>query len=98
MAGEVLRAGSSPVLVRLPALLVSLFPTAGRRVEVCGNTVDEMIDALDARWPGMRDCIRNSTPAIRRHMNIFVDGKRATLSTRLNGGGDVFILTAVSGG
>jgi molybdopterin synthase sulfur carrier subunit len=98
MADEALRTGSLPVLVRLPALLVSLFPTAERRIEVCADTVDGMIDALDARWPGMRDCICDSTPAIRRHMNIFVQGKRATLSTRLTGGGDVFILTAVSGG
>ena len=36
------------------------------------------IDALDARWPGMRDRLCDSTPAIRRHINVFVDGERAT--------------------
>jgi molybdopterin converting factor small subunit len=89
---------SPPVLVRLPAVLASLFPTAERRLELSVANVDEMIDALDARWPGMRDCIRDSTPAVRRHINIFVDGKRATLQTRLPPGADVFILTAISGG
>jgi len=89
---------SPPVLVRLPALLVNLFPTAERRVELCVGTVEEMIDALDARWPGMRDRICDSTPAIRRHVNVFVEGKRATLATRLAPGADVFILTAISGG
>jgi molybdopterin synthase sulfur carrier subunit len=97
MSNEALRA-SLPVLVRLPALLVTMFPDAERRVAVSGDTVDEMIDALDTRWPGMRDCLCDSTPAIRRHINIFVGGKRATLATRLAAGADVFILTAVSGG
>ena len=87
-----------PVLVRLPALFASLFPTAERRVELSVETVDEMIGALDARWPGMRDRLCDSSPAIRRHINIFVDGQRVTLDTRLAPGSDVFILTAISGG
>jgi molybdopterin synthase sulfur carrier subunit len=57
-----------------------------------------MIDALDFRWPGMRDCLCDSTPAIRRHINVFVAGKRANLATPLAAGADVFILTAISGG
>ena len=89
---------SPPVLVRLAPLLVSLFPSAERRVEVAATTVDEMIDALDARWPGMRDRICDSTPAIRRHINVFVEGRRARLETRLAPGADVYILTAISGG
>jgi molybdopterin synthase sulfur carrier subunit len=89
---------SQPVLVRLAPLLVTLFPDAERTVELSVTTVEEMIDALDARWPGMRDRICDSSPAIRRHMNVFVDGQRATLETRLAPGADVFILTAISGG
>jgi sulfur-carrier protein len=89
---------SAPVLVRLPALFANLFPDAERRVELSVKTVDEMIDALDARWPGMRDRICDSTPAIRRHINVFVEGRRAKLETRLAPGADVYILTAISGG
>ena len=89
---------SPPVLVRLPALFANLFPDAERRVELSVKTVDEMIDALDARWPGMRDRICDSTPAIRRHINVFVEGRRARLETRLAPGADVYILTAISGG
>ena len=89
---------SAPVSVRLPVLFASLFPTAERTVELSAETVSEMMDALDARWPGMRDRLCDSTPAIRRHINVFVDGKRVTLDTRLAPGADVFILTAISGG
>ena len=88
----------APALVRLPAVLATLFPGAGRRFEVQAATVDELMDELDARWPGMRDRICNSTPAIRRHMNVFVDGERSKLSTPLRPGADVFIFTAMSGG
>ncbi|HET7413217.1 MAG TPA: MoaD/ThiS family protein [Pararhizobium sp.] len=87
-----------PVLVRLPAVLVALFPGADRLVEIEAETIDEMIDALDERWPGMRDRICDSMPSIRKHINVFVDGERSTLASRLEPGADVFVFTAMSGG
>lgn len=87
-----------PVLVRLPPHLVVLFPGAERRVSLTARTVEEMVDALDALWPGMRERICDETPSIRRHINVFVDGHRARLSTPLAPGADVFVLTAISGG
>ncbi|MGX9146007.1 MoaD/ThiS family protein [Mesorhizobium sp. 128a] len=86
------------VIARLPGVLIDLFPGARRRVELPASTVKEMIDGLDALWPGMRDRMCDSRPAIRRHMNVFVDGEKATLETRLAPGTEVFILTAISGG
>jgi sulfur-carrier protein len=87
-----------PVAVMLPAALVRLFPGAMRQLELPASTVREMIDALDARWPGMRDRLCDSRPAIRRHINVFVAGRRATLDTRLAPGAEVTVLTAISGG
>jgi len=84
--------------VRLPALLVQLFPDAERVVSLPADDVDALMDALEARWPGMRDRLCDTSPAIRRHINVFVEGKRAKLTTPLQPGADVFILTAVSGG
>ena len=89
---------NAPVKVRLPALLVALFPSAERLLELDVGNVDELMNALEARWPGMRDRLCDSTPAIRRHINVFIDGKRAALTTQLRPGADVFVLTAVSGG
>ncbi len=86
------------VIVKLPAILVDLFPGAPRLVELEAATVAEMIDGLEARWPGMRDRICDSRPAIRKHMNVFVDGERATLDTRLKQGDEIYVLTAISGG
>lgn len=87
-----------PVLVRLPPHLVVLFPGAERRVSLVARSVEEMVDGLDALWPGMRERICDETPAIRRHINVFVDGRRARLSTPLDPGADVFVITAISGG
>ena len=86
------------VVVTLPGVLQRLFPGAPRRVELRAACVAEVIDGLDARWPGMRDRICDSRPAIRRHMNVFVDGERSALDTPLREGSAVVVLTAVSGG
>jgi sulfur-carrier protein len=90
---------TTAVTVILSATLVRLFPGCEPRVQVVtARSVAELLDALDGRWPGMRDRIRDSTPAIRRHMSVFVDGRRARLETPLTAGGLVYILTSMSGG
>jgi len=86
------------VTVRLPTALLALFPNAPPRVQVAAATVEEAIDALDERWPGMRDRLCDSRPAIRRHINVFVKGERVGLDAPLEAGCEVFILTAISGG
>ncbi|MFK8253846.1 MoaD/ThiS family protein [Ancylobacter terrae] len=91
-------AAHSRVRVRLPAHLVTLFPGAERLVPVTATTVSEMVEALDRLWPGMGARICDETPAIRRHINVFVEGRRARLSTPLPPGADVFVITAISGG
>ena len=87
-----------PVEVTLPPALVRLFAGAVPRVDVPAASVAEIMDALEERWPGMRDRLIDSTPRIRRHINVFVEGRRAGLDTPLNPGARVFIITAVSGG
>jgi molybdopterin synthase sulfur carrier subunit len=86
------------VMVKLPAVLIRLFPGSIRQLELAASTVGEVIDLLDRRWPGMRDRLCDSTPRIRRHINVFVAGERATLTTRLTPGVEVLIMTAMSGG
>jgi molybdopterin converting factor small subunit len=97
MPHEVSRA-TTAIAVTLPPNLVRLFPSAVRRLELPAASVGELLDALDARWPGMRDRLCDSRPAIRRHISVFVAGRRATLDTRLPPGAEVAIMTAISGG
>ena len=87
-----------PVVLTLPNALLNLFPGSQKRVEVTAATVGEMVDALDARWPGMRDRLCDSTPRLRRHINVFIDGERAGLETRLAAGARVYVIPAITGG
>lgn len=98
MSQDAACAGEPPVVVLLPPVLMRLFPGTVRQVELVAATVGEAVDALDRRWPGMRDRICDSTPRIRRHINVFVDGDRAGLGTPLTPGAEMIILTAISGG
>jgi molybdopterin synthase sulfur carrier subunit len=86
------------VVVVLPAALMRLFPSCEHEPTVTATSVREMVEALNARWPGMLDRLCDSTPRVRRHINIFVEGERATLDTPLAPGTEVFIMTAISGG
>jgi molybdopterin converting factor small subunit len=86
------------VVVVLPTALVRLFPGCKPEATISAATVGQMIDALEARWPGMRDRLCDSSPRVRRHINIFVEGERANLETPLLPGTEVFIMTAISGG
>jgi len=86
------------VEVTLPTALRRLFPGSPGRLTVEAASVAEVIARLDAEWPGMRDRLVEAGPAIRQHLNIFVDGDRARLDTPLRPGARVQIFTAMSGG
>ncbi len=86
------------VTIVLPPALLALFPGCPNAPIVTAQTVSHAIDALDARWPGLRQRICDETPAIRRHIHIFVAGERAALHTPLPPGTEMVVVTAISGG
>jgi molybdopterin converting factor small subunit len=98
MAIDAAKSDAQAVTVVLPAALRRLFADVPSETEVHAASVSEMLDALDAMWPGMRDRLCDSTPAIRRHINVFLDGQRARLDTALPPGTTVYVFTAMSGG
>ena len=82
----------------LPRSLAALFPGAQRRVEVPGVTVGAVIEALDARWPGMRERVCDGTGTIRAFIHVYVDGEPAELSTAVSERSVVHVIPAVAGG
>ena len=84
--------------VVLPRSLVALFPGAERRCSVPGATVAEIVATLDRRIPGFADRVLTAGPAIREHINVFVDAERAGLATPVAPDGVVHVIPAVSGG
>ncbi len=84
--------------VHLPRSLVALFPGTERRVDVAGTTIAEIIAALDAQVPGLRNRLVDAGPELRRHINVYVDGEPADLATPVPQNAKVHIIPAVSGG
>jgi sulfur-carrier protein len=84
--------------LRVPITLVPLFQGLPRRVEVGGGTVLEAIDELDRRWPGVRDRLCEPGPALRAHINVYVDTERADLDTPVGESSHVEVIAAISGG
>jgi sulfur-carrier protein len=84
--------------LHLPMTLTPLFPELPRRIEVEAATVNDAIDQLEARWPGVRDRLCEPGPAIRPHIHVYVDRERAALETPLAPRSRVDVIAAISGG
>jgi molybdopterin converting factor small subunit len=84
--------------VHLPPTLPPLFPNLPRRLDVEAATVDEAIARLDQTWPGLRDRLCEPGPSLRRHINVYVDRRRADLATELRAESRVDVIAAISGG
>jgi molybdopterin converting factor small subunit len=84
--------------IRLPPTLPPLFPGLPRRLELSAATVGELLDKLEARWPGMRDRLCEPGPKLRTHIHVYVDGERADLHSAIGAGSRVDVITAISGG
>ncbi|HEY5295370.1 MAG TPA: MoaD/ThiS family protein [Gaiellaceae bacterium] len=84
--------------LHLPPTLPPLFQGLPRRVEVDATTVADAIARLDDQWPGLRDRLCEPGPALRRHINVYVDRERAGLDTELAARSRVDVIAAISGG
>ncbi|MDR5695714.1 MAG: MoaD/ThiS family protein [Armatimonadota bacterium] len=89
------------VKVRIPTPLRQL--TGGEKtVEVEGRTLAEVIDALDKRFPGIRERLVDGEGKLHRFVNIFINEQDARLlnelETVLPEVAEVSIVPAMAGG
>jgi sulfur-carrier protein len=84
--------------LHLPTTLLPLFGDLPRRLDVEAATVGDAIAQLDERWPGLRDRLCDSGPALRPHIHVYVDRERSGLETLLASGSRVDVIAAISGG
>ncbi|GGJ83101.1 putative thiamineS [Pilimelia anulata] len=86
--------------VHIPTVLRPL-AEGNRTVAGSGGTIDELIDVLESRFPGMGKRLRIDGE-VPRYMNIYVNDADIrfdrALSTPLRDGDVVSILPAVAGG
>ncbi len=84
--------------LHLPSTLPPLFAGLPRTLDLDAATVDEALDQLDERWPGLRDRLCEPGPTLRTHIHVYVDRERAQLDTALEPRSRVDVITAISGG
>lgn len=78
------------------------FTDGEARVSASGATVAELIDDLEARYPGLKERICDPDGQIRRFVNIFVNGEnvrdREGADTPLQPGDEIGVIPAMAGG
>jgi len=84
--------------VHLPTTLPPLFQGLPRQLDVDAATVDDAIGKLDEQWPGLRDRLCEPGPVLRKHINVYVDKRRAELETPLDDRSRLDVIAAISGG
>ena len=90
------------VKVRIPT---PLRPLTGDQDVVSTNesgTLAELIDALEAQHPGIKERLCEETGELRRFVNVYVNGEDVRflsgLQTPIESGAEVSIVPAVAGG
>jgi sulfur-carrier protein len=73
---------------------------AGGRAEqeIRGATVQELLRGLEHEHPLVAGWILDERGAIRRHINVFVNGERGGGQTPVDSGDRVEVLPAITGG
>jgi molybdopterin synthase sulfur carrier subunit len=89
------------VKVRIPTTLRTLTGGA-KELAVDGATVGEVLDAVEAAHPGVRDRIFDGEGGINRFVNVFVDDDDVRflqgVDTPVPDGAELSIMQAVAGG
>ncbi|MEW6048091.1 MAG: MoaD family protein [Bacillota bacterium] len=89
------------VTVRIPQLLRNL-TNGDREVQLEAATLREAIEALDRRYPGIRQRLLTGEGELLRYVNLFVNDQDVRLlsglETPLPEGAEIAIVPAMAGG
>jgi sulfur-carrier protein len=83
-------------LVRLRGPLKTL--AGGGELPVEGDTIAELLGALERERPALHGWILDERGRIRRHINVFVNGEKGSEVTAIAPDDLVDVLPAISGG
>ena len=84
-------------LVTLRAPLADL-AGGNRRLELPGRTVGETLGALEHSWPRTRGWILDEHGAVRRHVNVFLNGERVDATASVRDTDMLHVLPSITGG
>ena len=89
------------VSVRIPTILRT-YTNGASEVSADGGTLAEVLDSLEASYPGIRGRILDDQGALRRFVNVYVGNDDVrfldSLDTSTPEGAQVSVIPAVAGG
>lgn len=87
--------------VKFTANLKRFYPDLNT-LDVEGDSISEILDKINNKFPGIRDYILDEHGRLRQHVNIFIGENmikdRNKLSDPVNTSDEVYIIQALSGG
>ena len=87
--------------VKFTYALKRFFPKL-RDTAANGNSLPEIFREIETNYPGLTNYVLDETGSLRRHVNIFIDGKmisdRRKLTDPFSSGSEIYIMQALSGG
>jgi sulfur-carrier protein len=87
--------------VKIPTQLRGLTGQA-QEVEASGATISEIVEDLEARYPGIKQRLVDESGRLRRFVNLYVDDEDVRflqgVETEVHEGARVSIIPAVAGG
>lgn len=87
--------------VKFTYALKRFFPQL-EETSVPDTTLPSLLENIERRYPGIQSYIVDETGALRKHVNIFIDGElikdRDKLSDPFSAGSEIYIMQALSGG
>ena len=84
--------------LHLPTTLLPLFQDLPRRLDVDAGTVDEAIERLDERWPGLRDRLCEPGRRCGPTSTSTSIASAPTSTPRVDAGSRIDVIAAISGG
>ena len=89
------------VSVRIPTPLRK-FTDGKDEVEASGNTVTEVVDNLEANFPGIKEKLCDESGKLRKFLNIYLNDEDIrfmdSLDTELRDGDSLALIPAIAGG
>jgi sulfur-carrier protein len=69
-----------------------------RRLELPGDTVGGALKALEAAWPKTTGWILDEHGAVRRHVNVFLNGEQVDATVSVGADDLLYVLPSITGG
>ena len=90
-----------PVQVQVPSIMRQ-FTGGEAKVDAAGETLRDVVDDLERRYPGLGGQLLGDDGGLRRFVNVYLDDEDVryldALDTKVGDGSVVSILPAVAGG